>query len=114
MTMNTYKLEQLHNGFILGGHQEQVGLAIKAMKLKMDPPRRAGRLERMRGRLVWLKAKSFGMRHRALVRLEEQYENALVDAYIKHGGEVFYKTFRSPHGTPSPQKCKPYRHSTGS
>lgn len=112
MTMNTHKLDRLHNGYLLGGQPEQVGLAIKAMRLKMDPPRRKGRLERMRDRLVWLRVKSLGLRHRALVRLEAQYENLIIDTYIKRGGEVFYKTYRSPHGTPSPQKCKPYRRPT--
>lgn len=103
------KIDSLWNGYILGGQRDQAGLSIKAWNMKMNPKKFELRLNRLRDRLVVEKIKSFGLKTWLVNKLQDQFESLLIDKYIKWGGEVFYASFKSPRGTPSIQRCKPYR-----
>jgi len=105
---NFSKLDSLENGFLLGGQSIQVGKALKAWKTAHIRPQFLGRTERLRQRLIGLRIKSLGLMTKPVKKALDQYERHLITQYIRHGGEYFYKTFKAPHGTPSPQKCKPY------
>lgn len=104
--MNFSKTINLYNGWVLGGHCAQVGMSMKAFDL--TPPTFLGRTERLRQRLIGLKLRSFGLNTSAVKKAEDQYERHLITRYIRHGGEVFYKTWKAPRGAKIQEKCKPY------
>ncbi len=89
------------------GYGPQVAMAMKAWNFV--PPQRLGRTERLRQRLIGLKVRSFGLKTGPVRKATDQYDRHLITQYIRHGGEYFYKTFKSPPGTSTLKKCKPYR-----
>lgn len=107
------KIDRLQNmAWFTRYHPEiypQVLPSIRAWTMAKDPKQFDSRLKRLRGALVIEKVKAFGLKTSIIRKLEDQFERLLIDKYIKHGGEVFYKSFKAPRGTRSTDKCKPYR-----